>query len=163
MESETDKILKIFTFFGTELWGVMQELFAICVVIALISILITEAIKKSDEYVLTSIRFSKAFLWITNIFFNIFLSIVFVFVFDGKDGLLNTILYCITVFIFSWSLSEILYPISKFIFDYIEIVNLKLKKLKLDGEVLVKQTNILYNETNREYLLTKIKNKVEKL
>jgi hypothetical protein len=55
MESETEKILSLFTFFGTELWNVIQELFAICLIVALISILITEAIKKSDECVLTNI------------------------------------------------------------------------------------------------------------
>jgi hypothetical protein len=154
---EVSSIKEIFTFFSSDLWKAMQELFITGGIISIISVLFTQAIKITDENVFTGLKANSVVMWVINLCFVILFSIFFVFVFDGKNGLLLTILYILIIILFSWSLSILLYThIIKHLLDLLEIGKLKLDGIKLNSESIVNKTKILNNEIKKELLLTEI-------
>ena len=153
---ETSKVKEIFSFFGSELWDMTQQFFVISVLVALLSILVTQAIKKSDEDVFLTIEMKNVTLWFINLFLIIAISVMVVLVFDGQNGLSNTVMFIVLVIGLSWALSIILYPCVKYIFEAIEILSYKFKIWKENHKILFKKTQVLSKEIEKELILLDI-------
>jgi len=71
----TSEVKEIFSFFGSRLWDMTQEFAVISFIVALLSILITQAIKRSDEDVFIDKSMKKTTLWFINVFLNLLLGV----------------------------------------------------------------------------------------
>jgi hypothetical protein len=153
-----NEVLTLFTFFGTELWILLQEMFAMCFIIASISIFFTQAFKLSDRKVFLEVSVSKKIMWFVNLFFVVFLSITFIFVFDGKNGVVQNTIYMLSVIAFSWALSVVLYDyFVKYLLLGFEIGKLKLESIKVRSKVNKNKIEVLLEESKKELILTKLK------
>jgi hypothetical protein len=95
-------------------------------------------------------------LWFINLFLVMFFSVSVVLVFDGQNGVINTVLFMVLVAGLSWALSIILYPCVKFIFQAIDILSYKFKMWKENSKKVYNQTKILSNEIEKELLLQEL-------
>ncbi len=131
-----NKVLSYFSFLQTELWTNLQGLFFLSIIIAFISCIIVQAIKKADNTIFLKTELSKNFLFIINGIFNLIITIIVIIIFDGLNKWYFTGLYILLIFLFSYALSILCYDyFLKYIFKILDIINLYLnnKKKKLKG------------------------------
>ena len=158
-----NSVKDLITFFGSDLWLSMQELFVMCLIISIISILFVEAVKITDENVFTKVKANSVFMWVLNLIFISILTVLFVFVFDGKNGILFTILYIIILIFFSWSLSMLLYTYAiKYLLLFLEIGKNKLEKWKDESETIKLKSEELLNEVKKEINFRKVNKEIKK-
>jgi hypothetical protein len=131
-----NKVLSYFSFLQTKLWTNLQGLFFLSIIIAFISCIIVQAIKKADNTIFLKTELSKNFLFIINGIFNLIITIIVIIIFDGLNKWYFTGLYILLIFLFSYALSILCYDyFLKYIFKILDIINLYLnnKKKKLKG------------------------------
>lgn len=116
---------------SSDLVTAIQSLFIIASVVAFISIIIVQAIKKIDEKVFINKNLSNLMLAVINGVVNLIIAVIVVIVFDGIGAWWKSILYGVLIWLTSWATSVILYDnVMNIIFDLFEVISIKVKKLK---------------------------------
>ena len=158
-----NSVKDLITFFGSDLWLSMQELFVMCLIISIVSILFVEAVKITDENVFTKVKANSVFMWVLNLIFISILTVLFVFDKKKKNGILFTILYIIILIFFSWSLSMLLYTYAiKYLLLFLEIGKNKLEKWKDESETIKLKSEELLNEVKKEINFRKVNKEIKK-
>jgi small basic protein len=120
-----------FTILLSKLWENIQGLFLLSIVVSIITCLLIQAIKNADDTIFLKKELNKNLIFIMNIIFNFIFSVSVVLVFDGLGKPYLTIIYMILIWVFSWSLSSLIYDYTlKYLFLVLDIIKYKLKNIK---------------------------------
>lgn len=116
-----------------KLFEMLKEFGVLSFVIAMLSCLLVQAIKQSDDKVFTKYSLSGVGIWVLNLIITGLITIAVVFVFDGLPSIVHSIVYSLLCWLLSWAMSILGYDyFLKFLFLGFDIIDKKLKKMKGD-------------------------------
>jgi len=142
---------KYVTFLNGKVWDLLQQFGVFIVIVGIISCLITQSIKKSDDNVFTKGNLSALGYWIINICTNLLLSVLIIVTFDGLPSMIQSITYIVLIFICSWVISILAYDyILKYFFLLLEIIENKIQVIKADSELSLSKVNVLLENIKAE-------------
>lgn len=142
-----------------DLFKILQQFAIFILIIACISCLFTQAVKKSDDSIFTNYNLKPLHYWLLNLGFTLIISIFMVLVFDGMDYISRTISYIFLNWVCGWIFSVLGYDyFLKYIFYGFEIIELK---IKLIYEKLNKEYESIKNINTREDIEIKLKRIIE--
>jgi hypothetical protein len=126
------KDLNPFSILVSQLWGNVQGLFLLAFVVAIISCLLIQAIKKADDTIFLKEQLSKNALFLLNILITFLITIIITITMAEQKTLFLTIVFAVVLWLFSWGLSVIFYDyFLKYLFLAFDIIEGKLKNIKV--------------------------------
>jgi hypothetical protein len=126
------EVTQYFSVLKTQLWTNVQDLILIAILVAFITSVFIQAIKRSDETIFLKKSPNKSIIFILNIILNLIFSISTVLIFDGQGNFWNTLMYMTLIWILSFAFSILMYDyFLKYIFLILDIVEAKLQNIKI--------------------------------
>ena len=125
-------------FFKSELWIYIRTLLVIGLTIGILSSLVTEAIKRSDDKVFLKHSMPIVALWYVNIFINLMFTCL-VTINYSVGGFYQTISFIVQVWFISWALSILAYDyFLDSLFTSLSLFKTWLKTLETKAKVKLK-------------------------
>ena len=112
-----------FSILQSKLWENIQSLFLLALTIGVISSLIVEAVKKSDDTIFLKSALCKNSLFIINGIINFIITFIIIVVFDGQGKWYLTALFMLLIWSFSWAITILFYDyILKYVFKLFNLL-----------------------------------------